>query len=324
MTPIFLLSLPRSGSTLLQRLLAAHGEIATANEPHVLLPLLYAGRTEPVLAEYGHRVAATAIQDFVERLPAGLEDYRAAVRAFAGALYQRASVRPSRYFLDKTPKYALVARELVQAFPDARVIVLFRSPLAVVGSIVETFGRGSWNVERFRVDLEAGLAELVEVVRSPAARPRVHALRFEDLLAAPGAVLRGTFEHLGLAHDPTVLERFGSVRLEGRVGDPSARRADHAVLRPEVAGHWAPALASPLRKRWCRTYLEWIGGERLRCMGYDLAALQSELAAVPIHAERLAQDVALMPYRYVADRLEGRALHRLLSWPRDRRRYSLG
>src|SRR5919107_2181016 len=41
-TPLFLLSLPRSGSTLAQRILAAHGGIATTSEPWILLPYLYA------------------------------------------------------------------------------------------------------------------------------------------------------------------------------------------------------------------------------------------------------------------------------------------
>jgi hypothetical protein len=40
-TPLFLLSLPRSGSTLAQRILAAHGGIATTSEPWILLPYLY-------------------------------------------------------------------------------------------------------------------------------------------------------------------------------------------------------------------------------------------------------------------------------------------
>ncbi|MBA3701438.1 MAG: sulfotransferase [Rubrobacteraceae bacterium] len=40
-TPLFLLSLPRSGSTLAQRFLAAHDAIATASEPWILLPYFY-------------------------------------------------------------------------------------------------------------------------------------------------------------------------------------------------------------------------------------------------------------------------------------------
>ena len=40
--PLFLFSLPRAGSTLTQRLLAAHPAICSAAEPWILLPLFHA------------------------------------------------------------------------------------------------------------------------------------------------------------------------------------------------------------------------------------------------------------------------------------------
>ena len=39
-TPIFIISLPRSGSTLLQRILTSHESVASASEPWLLLPLI--------------------------------------------------------------------------------------------------------------------------------------------------------------------------------------------------------------------------------------------------------------------------------------------
>ena len=38
--PVFIFSLPRSGSTLLQRVLTGHSEISSFAEPHFLLPLV--------------------------------------------------------------------------------------------------------------------------------------------------------------------------------------------------------------------------------------------------------------------------------------------
>ena len=61
--PVFLLSLPRSGSTLVQRLLASHPEVATAAEPWVMLPHLYARRERGIAAEYTQPIAARAITE---------------------------------------------------------------------------------------------------------------------------------------------------------------------------------------------------------------------------------------------------------------------
>ena len=90
-TPLFLLSLPRSGSTLAQRILAAHQDIATASEPWILLPYLYTLRERGVYAEYNHRVLVRAVEDFCEVLPHGRDDYVAEIRELAVRLYRKAS-----------------------------------------------------------------------------------------------------------------------------------------------------------------------------------------------------------------------------------------
>ena len=67
--PLFLLSLPRAGSTVVQRVLAAHEGIATASEPWVLLPQLYARRLEGIYTEYGQLQSTKALSDFATALP---------------------------------------------------------------------------------------------------------------------------------------------------------------------------------------------------------------------------------------------------------------
>ena len=59
--PVFLFSLPRSGSTLVQRLIAGHPQVATTSEPWILLPLLYTVRRPGAYTEYGHCVVFRAI-----------------------------------------------------------------------------------------------------------------------------------------------------------------------------------------------------------------------------------------------------------------------
>src|SRR5438309_4568144 len=99
--PIFIFSVSRSGSTLVQRVIAAHEGVATASEPWLLLPHAYALRPDGVRAEYFHPLMARALQDFCATLPDGVEDYRRGIREFALGLYQRAAGDGARYFLDK-------------------------------------------------------------------------------------------------------------------------------------------------------------------------------------------------------------------------------
>ncbi len=88
-SPIFIFSLPRSGSTLLQRVLMSHNEIASLAEPWILLPYLYAQKQHGVLAEYSHCNAFYALNDFVENLPKTTEDYNEELNKFVTSLYDK-------------------------------------------------------------------------------------------------------------------------------------------------------------------------------------------------------------------------------------------
>ena len=267
--PVFVFSLPRSGSTLLQRMLATHPEIATASEPWILLPQLYALRETGVVAEYGHRTAARAIADFGDSLPGGRDDYLAEVRRSALALYDRAG-GDATWFLDKTPRYHLIVDEIMALFPDARFVFLWRNPLAVAASMIESFGRGHWNLDRYDVDLHGGLERLVTAAGR--GDERAIAVRFEDVVADPDAATAAIFRLLELEPAAATAAGFGEVGLGGRMGDRTGTVSYQAVSA-EPLDRWRETMANPLRKRWCAAYLRRVGGERLGAMGYDLDEL---------------------------------------------------
>lgn len=293
--PLFLLSLPRSGSTLVQRVLAVHEEISTVPETWLLLPQVYAMRERGAFAEYGHTPASRAIREFADRLPGGRADYDEDLRRFILALYARASGGKGAYFLDKTPRYHFVADDLFRIFPEAKVIFLWRNPLAVVASITETWGRGRWNVGRWRNDLFDGVANLVAAYEANAAR--AHAVRYEDLVEDDLAPWKRLFDYLELAFDPAALIDFRSVDLRARMGDPTGT-ARYESITAESVERWTASLRTPVRKRWCRRYLRWIGEERLSTMGYELDELIGALDAVPSSAHRLPSDVARGAYAW--------------------------
>ena len=277
-SPIFLFSLPRSGSTLLQRILGAHSQIATAPEPWILLPYLYALRPEGAYAEYGHRTSVKAIQGLLARLPNGRQDYLDEVRGLALRLYGKAAGSGGRYFLDKTPRYNLVADDVLEAFPDANYIALWRNPLAVIASILDTWLGGRWMPYHHKVDLYEGLERVLEVyARQP---QRWISVRYEDLVTAPENELKRVLARLDLAWEPAMVEDLSSQRISGAVGDSTGVHAYQQVSSAPLY-KWHQTLASPIRKRWCHRYLRWIGPARLSLMGYEMDSLLAELEAIP-------------------------------------------
>lgn len=296
MKPLFIFSLPRSGSTLLQRLLATHPEVATASEPWLLLPYLYALKENGICAEYSHRTARIALEDFVSELPNGKNDYLHSLHDFVMHLYVKAAKQEATYFLDKTPRYHLIADEIVNLFPEGEFIFLWRNPLAIIASLMETFHQGKWNAHHFEVDLFSGLNNLIEVYERYGERMKV--IRYEDLLIHPEIECAELFNSLGLMSDNTELSKFNKVALRGCMGDPTGVK-QYSTLSTEPLEKWKLLLTNPLRKAWCRRYLKKIGENRLRVMGYDMRTLLDELDGIPTNSYLIGSDLLRMTYGFI-------------------------
>ncbi|MBW3661835.1 MAG: sulfotransferase [Actinobacteria bacterium] len=283
--PVFVLSLPRSGSTLVQRVLAAHPGVATAPEPWVLLPLLYTRRHRGVAAEYDHGTLVRTLDDLAHQLPGGERQLQLELVGTALRLYESLSGPDDRWFVDKTPRYHLILDDLIELLPEARFVFVWRSPVAIVGSMIRTWYDGRFYPNRHALDLYDGLAALVAGRRRLG--ERAVAVRYEDLVRDRD-VWRSLTAHLGFDLDHTVFDQLGELRIEGYAGDPTQNR--YGVLQAPRSQDLADAMGGPIRRRWARTYLDWIGDDRLAVMGYDAAELRAQVDQLPVDPWRLVPD----------------------------------
>lgn len=291
--PIFIFSLPRSGSTLLQRILASHEKIETAAEPWVLLPFIYPLKWGGVFAEYSHANAVAAIGDFITSLPNGEKDYLEAVNLAAESLYRKAAgSSDAKYFLDKTPRYALICDEVIKAFPDAKFIFLWRNPLAVIASMIETWGQGKWSLYHYKIDLFQGQIRLLDTFERYA--NIVLSIKYEDFVVGPRKELDRIGNYLDIEFGGDVLESFPSISFEGKMGDPSGSKL-YSQVSNEPLNKWKKTLCNPLRKWWCKHYLLWLGNERLEVMGYNFNDLILELDTIPFSTRFLFSDLFRVP-----------------------------
>ncbi len=221
MSLVFVISPPRAGSTLLQRMMGAHSEIFTHPEPHLITPIAHLGVYDNVdKAPYDHINAAEAMKSFIEDLPNGEQDYLDALRAYADTLYGRMLATSGRsYFLDKTPANALVLPFLQRLYPDAKYVVLTRHPLAVFSSYANSFFHGDWGAAHaFNPVLERYVPAMASFLR---ARPvPLLQVAYEDLVADPGPQLERIFAFLGLEHEPEAVEYGRSGASKKGMGDP--------------------------------------------------------------------------------------------------------
>lgn len=246
---LFVVSPPRSGSTLLQRLLGSHSAIHTHPEPHLITPLAYLGFHDTVdKAPYDHINSAEAMRLFVSNLPRGEDDYLDALRAYADTLYGRMLDTSGRaMFLDKTPAYALVLPFLAKLYPAARYVVLTRHPLAIFSSYANSFFEGDWSAAHdFNPLLERYVPAIARFLRERPV-PMVH-VRYEALVEAPERELERIFAFAGLTHEPEAVE-YGK-RFQGQKGpgDPIAVEK-HGRPVADSLHKWAAELRGDAGKR---------------------------------------------------------------------------
>ena len=114
---IFLISQPRSGSSLLQQILGNHPQIHTLSEPWIMLHPVYAVRERGIQTEYNATWAHDALKQFLGSIPKGKDTYFQLIHQMYDALYQHTLEGTGKtYFLDKTPRYYFIIPELMKIF----------------------------------------------------------------------------------------------------------------------------------------------------------------------------------------------------------------
>jgi hypothetical protein len=278
---IFVIGPPRSGSTMLQRMLGSHSAVYTHPEPHIITPLAHLGYYENVdKAPYDHINAAEAISEFVEDLPNGEEDYLDACRGYTDVLYGRMlkNQKDKTMLLDKTPAYALVLGFLSKVYPRAKYIVLTRHPLAVLSSYANSFFEGDYDAAvAFNNVLNRYVPAMAEFLRRQSVP--MHHIRYEDLVRDPEARLAEIFNFLGLPNEEGAVDYGKHKHVEKSYGDPKVKQESRPTTKS--VDKWAVELAGDAhRLDIARKVVAPLDAEDIATWGYDKETLFDKIATV--------------------------------------------
>lgn len=218
--PVFILGMPRSGTSLTEQILASHSAVAGAGE------LSYAYDT-------AHRIRAITHEKF----PQNMKLLSAAQYAELGDYYMSRhseSNLAAQYVVDKTPLNFQYIGMLALALPGARFIHCHRDPVA-----------NCWSIHRMPFDEKQTYAHSLESLGRYYTRywnlmQRWHALfpgrildmRYEDTVADIETQSRKMLGFLGLPFEDGVLEYHKTERL---VKTPSASQVRQPIYRDRLA-----------------------------------------------------------------------------------------
>lgn len=292
---IFVLSQPRSGSTLLQRVLAGHPNVHTSAEPWLMLHPLFGMEREGIEAVYGAKWSAEAMREFLDNYADGDNTYERAVRAMANQIYGEAlRLSGKTIFLDKTPRYFFIAPKIHKIFPKAKYVFLYRNPMSVLSSELRTYASEKLNtLSLFNADLLSAPTMLLDAERQLAeSAVRVN---YETFVQDPEAETQRLCEFLGIDYNPGMVDYEHTPAPKGKMNDPIGI---HKHKRPSATSveRWKELANEPQTAHLAQRYLEELGPETLCAMGYDYDKVASELGTrVPVSRKIWSWEMAINP-----------------------------
>lgn len=244
---VFLVGFPRSGTTLLENVLAAHPDVVTLEEKDTLAQAAGAYLMSEDGLERLARIDGTEAQQ--QR-----EAYWAAVRGYG--------VEPQgRVFIDKMPLATILLPLIAKLFPTARLLFAIRDPRDVVLSCFRR--RFGMNAAMYQfLSLEGAAAYYDAVMRlGEIYRDLLPILerivRYESMVEDFEGTARSTCDFIGLDWRPGMADIAATARARG-VTTPSAAQLARGLNR-EGQGAWrryreqmAPVL--PTLEPWVRRF----------------------------------------------------------------------
>jgi len=192
---IFIIGMPRSGTSLVEQILASHADVFGAGE----------------LKTLGQIVATVAAQRGGTDMPSGIQDVSSAALHQMGAAYLAALDQfdtDAPWLTDKMPENFFNLGIIKSVFPNAKIVHCRRNPADTGLSIFKTYFAEEGHPYAYDLaeighyyNLYADLMDHWESIMPGFA----HTVRYEDMIAAPEDTIRALLTHCGLGWDAACL-----------------------------------------------------------------------------------------------------------------------
>ena len=233
--PIFIVGLPRAGSTLVEQILASHSQVEGTQElPDIIALARRVGgkakrASESQYPEALSRLGPRELTALGEAYMAGAEVHRKLGRSF---------------FIDKMPNNWAHLGLIHLALPNAKIIDARRHPLGCgFSGFKQHFARGQGftydldDIGRYYAAYVAYLAHFDAILPG-----RVHRVIYERMVADPEAETRALLAHCGLPFEDACLRFYENDRAVRTASSEQVRRP----IFTDAADHW-------------RNYDPWLG-----------------------------------------------------------------
>ncbi|OMF67720.1 sulfotransferase [Paenibacillus sp. FSL R5-0766] len=278
---VFLLCVPRSGSSLSTVMLQNHSRIFATQEMWFLMSLVDLPKTDS--RAYG---GSSIMRQFYNAMVS--EDvFEKACRSFALEIYNGfLEGSGADFIVDKSPRYYYMLEWLDRLFPQSKRIHLQRNPLAIAASFKKvnrhtgegfdlTHSLQSSKLNMKSVDLTLGMLRLNDYFAEP--HSNAHELQYERLVSNPQEELEKLCSFLGIRYEQG-MEQYGQFLDSAKsdmfysmgVGDPFL--SSHQEAHQGSVNNWKNILEPHEVELYCRV----MGADLFHRMGYSEQLAEAE------------------------------------------------
>ncbi|MEG3875776.1 sulfotransferase [Microcoleus sp. herbarium7] len=241
MKRIFLVGAPRSGTTILQALLASHPKITSFPETkffHYLWTEKLKSKLPDRLREFFHKEICRP--ELYDELQIRRQSTTDRVAWFVGILDRLAAEEGNEIWLEKTPEHVYFIQDILNYLPEAKFVHIVRNPLDVVASMRKaTSDRlnnalwgGEWTLD-FSIERWKSSALISLRFRDT---PQQHlVVRYEDLLQDKIRLLSICCYFIDIAYDVEMLRNYRVKAVKLGLGLPWHDRIDRDIEPATVA-----------------------------------------------------------------------------------------
>ena len=135
---VFIFSQPRSGSTILQKILSNNNQIHADGETWLLLPILQTFKKNWYRNESSEtNLSRKNIKKLLSYYDLD-ETYKKKINQFYTEIYTNILTKNKKsIYIEKTPRYGYFVKEISEIFPESYFIFLKRNPAEVLNSILK-------------------------------------------------------------------------------------------------------------------------------------------------------------------------------------------
>ncbi len=238
-TPIFIVGMPRTGTTLLSRIVGGHPLVADAGELNALehsvsecLDRFVEFPLQPADLAQLHGIDPMAVAD----------GYMRRTRGYYGGY--------STHLIDKNPMNVFAAGLMAGALPDAKILCLVRGAMdTCYSNLRQLFQNGAFAYSYDQIQLAERYATFRGVVEQCQAQlpANFHAVSYESLVAYPEVTAKAVLEFCGLDFDPAYVDITRNLNPSATASSTQIRESIHT----DAVGEWQryEAELQPLQAR---------------------------------------------------------------------------